>query len=229
MLPKGRVMQEPLKSPAAVLFDLDGTLLDTADDLGAALNFVLKKYNFLPIEPHVYRPVASDGAKGLLELGFKDKLNQFDYETLRAEFLQYYQENIAVHTCFYDGITDILAKLTQDNIPWGVVTNKPEGLTKLLLPHFKEFKHCAVLVGGDTLKTRKPDPEPLFFACQQIKVTPNQCFYIGDALRDIEAGNHAEMTTVIAQWGYIKASDEISTWQADYISKLPSDMLPLIK
>lgn len=214
-----------IKTIDAVLFDLDGTLLDTANDLGEALNYVLNKYNLPLIDREIYRPVASDGAKGLLELGFKAQLSQFNYEQLRQEFLTYYQENIAKHTCLYPGVNALLAKLNSHDVPWGVVTNKPEGLTKILLPYFPEFEQCAVLVGGDTLLTRKPDPEPLYFACKQINVDANTCVYVGDAKRDIEAGNSANMQTIIAGWGYIKSTDNIQLWQADFIAQNVEDCL----
>jgi len=202
----------------AVLFDLDGTLLDTANDLGEALNYVLNKQGLPTIERAIYRPVASDGAKGLLELGFKEQLANFNYDYLRSEFLSYYQENIAKHTCLYPGISQLLNFLNIKSIPWGVVTNKPEKLTKQLLPYFEEFNHCKVIVGGDTLAQRKPDPEPLLHACQALNIAPENCLYIGDALRDIEAGNRANMTTIVAGWGYIKESDNIENWFADYIA-----------
>lgn len=212
------------KIAQAVLFDLDGTLLDTANDLGEALNYVLHKYNLPLIAREDYRPVASDGALGLLNLGFKEKLKAFDYDVLRQEFLTYYQSNIANHTCLYNGVSELLSTLNDENIPWGIVTNKPEGLTKQLLPHFPEFNQCAVMVGGDTLLTRKPDPEPLFHACNVINIEPKKCLYVGDALRDIEAGNNAGMTTFIAQWGYIKETDNINDWHADFIIKTPQEL-----
>ena len=216
-----------VEKPQAILFDLDGTLLDTANDLGEALNFVLRKYNFPIIARQEYRPVASDGALGLLTLGFKEQLKDFDYDVLRAEFLTYYQANIANHTCLYPGVRELLSHLNNENISWGVVTNKPEGLTNLLLPYYPEFKKCAVMVGGDTLPTRKPDPEPLFYACQQMKVEAKLTYYVGDALRDIQAGNHAGMKTYIAEWGYIKATDDLTQWQADFIIKNPQELLSI--
>jgi len=209
----------------AVLFDLDGTLLDTANDLGEALNYVLKKYGFGPVAQARYRPVASDGAKGLLTLGFGEQLKNFDYDVLREEFLKYYQENIAVHTCLYPGISELLTNLNTRDIPWGVVTNKPEGLTSLLLPYFEEFKACKVMVGGDTLKERKPHPAPLQYACQKLSSNAEECIYVGDALRDIEAGNSANMYTMIAKWGYILPTDDFHLWQACAIAHSPIDIL----
>jgi len=212
----------------AVLFDLDGTLLDTANDLGEALNYVLKKHGLATVARELYRPVASDGAKGLLELGFGDTLGNFDYEQLRVEFLEYYQNNIAVHTCFYPGIKTLITTLNSNNIPWGVVTNKPEYLTLILLPYFNEFKQCQSIIGGDTLSKRKPDPEPLLFACKQMSVDAKHCIYVGDAQRDIEAGNRAQMTTIIAQWGYILDKQSTNHWQADFSSDSANDLIKFI-
>ncbi len=146
-----------------VLFDLDGTILDTADDLGAALNFVLTEYNLPTITSEAYRPIASDGAKGLLELGFGDKISDYDFATLRQMFLNYYENNIAHHTKLYDGITELINELNTKNIAWGIVTNKPEGLTLKLLPYFPELAQSQVMVGGDSLAERKPHPAPIIF------------------------------------------------------------------
>ncbi|MGB2739600.1 MAG: HAD-IA family hydrolase [Cognaticolwellia sp.] len=214
---------------ASVLFDLDGTLLDTADDLGAALNYVLNHYGLPAVSAQAYRPIASDGALGLLNLGFGSAIENYDYEVLRQQFLHYYQENIAVHTRLYPGVEQLLKHLEAKGIPWGIITNKPEGLTKKLLPHYTEFTNCAVMVGGDTLAQRKPDPEPILYACEQINVDHKQCFYVGDALRDIEAGNNAEMTTFVAKWGYILSNESCHSWQANHIVSKPIDLLSFIK
>ena len=215
-------------APKAVLFDLDGTLLDTANDLGAALNHVLSKYQRPLVPAASFRVVASDGAKGLLELGFGASLAEFDYALLRQEFLDYYSENIAVHTCFYPGIIELLSALSENNIPWGVVTNKPIGLTQKLLPHYALFEQCQVTVGGDSLPQRKPHPAPLLYACEQLAVPPEQCIYVGDALRDIQAGNEANMLTVVAQWGYIIDQRQCRQWQADHLTEKPQDILEFI-
>jgi 2-phosphoglycolate phosphatase len=214
---------------SGVLFDLDGTLLDTANDLGEALNYVLRKYGLAEVAREDYRPIASDGALGLLTLGFADSLEKYDYEQLRAEFLAYYEENIAVHTCLYPEVSDLLHTLNERKIPWGVVTNKPEGLTRLLLPYFPEFENCLSIIGGDTLVNRKPHPEPILKACEEISVTSNHCLYVGDALRDIQAGNYANSTTVIAKWGYILANEDCKEWHADHHAETPLEVLSFIK
>jgi phosphoglycolate phosphatase len=213
------------KAIASVLFDLDGTLLDTADDLGAALNHVLSLYNKPVVAASAYRPIASDGAKGLLNLGFGAEIVDYSFEVLRQQFLDYYEQNIAVHTCLYPGVAELLVQLELREIPWAIVTNKPEGLTNKLLPFYAEFSQCAVMVGGDTLPQRKPDPEPLLYACKKIAVDHRQCLYVGDALRDIEAGNSADMKTFVANWGYILADENCQTWQADHIIEAPLDLL----
>jgi phosphoglycolate phosphatase len=228
MFPKNKLGKTKMKHKA-VLFDLDGTLLDTANDLGEALNYVLKTKGLKSVDKQTYRPIASDGSKGLLELGFGDRLSEFDFEELRTEFLNYYEKNIAVHTSLYPGITELLSSLNSMNISWGIVTNKPEYLSKLLVPQFPQFNQCKTLIGGDTLAQRKPDPAPVLFACKEIGCEPKDCIYVGDAPRDIEAGNRAEMYTIIAQWGYILDVNECDNWAADVMTLNPLDILATIK
>lgn len=220
-------MQSKTKQYKGILFDLDGTLLDTANDLGEALNYVLTQHNMPLISRSAYRPVASDGSTGLLNLGFKDKLKQFDVESLRQEFLNYYENNIAEHTCLYKGVRELINYLDNKNIPWGVVTNKPIGLTLKLLPYFPEFKKCKSVIGGDSLAQRKPHPEPLFFASDEIGVVAKDVIYVGDAPRDIEAGNAAGMLTIVAQWGYIPESQDSSSWGASIIEDSPESIIQL--
>lgn len=228
MFPKDK-LGKPVMKHKAVLFDLDGTLLDTANDLGEALNYVLKNKGLNTVNREVYRPIASDGSKGLLELGFGDRLSEFDFEELRTEFLNYYEQNIAVHTSLYPGIEDLLSSLNSMNIPWGIVTNKPEYLAKILIPQFPQFEQCKTLIGGDTLPQRKPDPTPVLFACKEIGCEPKNCIYVGDAPRDIEAGNRADMYTIIAQWGYILDIDVCTNWAANAMTLNPLDILSTIK
>ncbi len=213
----------------SVLFDLDGTLLDTANDLGEALNYVLQKHGLPTVERKHYRPVASDGAKGLLELGFGDKLPQFNYEELRQEFLTYYENNISIHTQLYPNVPELLSALNEKNIPWGIVTNKPEYLSKILVPKFSELDQCKSLVAGDTLAERKPHPAPLLFACKEMNITPENCVYVGDAPRDIEAGNNAGMFSIVAKWGYITNLEDCKSWGGDFMTLDPLDILLTIK
>ena len=203
--------------PSAVLFDLDGTLVDTADDLGAALNHVLRQHGFPEKQAAQYRPMASHGAKGLLQLGFADELAKFDFGKLRQQLLDYYQQHLTVHSHVFAGGEQLLQLLAQANIPWGIVTNKPYKLAAQMLREMPELQDCKILLGGDSLLQRKPDPTPLLIASHQLSVTRNQCWYIGDAGRDIEAGNRAGMLTFIAGFGFIDTTDCPETWQADFM------------
>lgn len=207
--------QTELRLPHALLFDLDGTLVDTADDLGAALNYVLAQHQLPLCRPEQYRPVASHGAKGLLELGFGEALTQFDFFELRSMLLQYYAAHICDHSKLFAGGAELIQALDKQQIPWGIVTNKPYKLAASMLRQLPELAGCGILLGGDSLGVRKPDPTPLLMAAHQLKVPARQCWYVGDAERDIEAGRRAGMTTVLAGFGYIGAADQPELWQAD--------------
>lgn len=204
-----------MNKQAAVLFDLDGTLLDTAPDLGAAANYVLEQHQQAPLSLAQARQLSSHGAIGLLKAGFGDLWEQQPQAELRQQLLDYYEQNICQGTDFFPGIKQALQWLNQHQIPWGVITNKPEGLSKQLLRFFPEFEQSGVLVGGDTLPLRKPDPAPMLLACQIIKVKPENCLYVGDAERDIQAGNNTNMTTLLALWGYLSEEDKVEQWAAN--------------
>ncbi|TDF41649.1 HAD family hydrolase [Alteromonadaceae bacterium M269] len=213
-----------MKNPKGVLFDLDGTLLDTADDLGAALNYVLEK-NGLPIVGRdKYYNRTSHGSKGLIELGFAEQLPCYNFDELRTDFLNFYSENICEHTKMYPGVEMLLEQLNSWSIPWGIVTNKPEALAIQLLEYFPILMACPIVVGGDTFKQRKPHPFPLLHAAKVLNVEPNQCLYIGDAERDIEAANSAEMYSIIANYGYIEEEDDVSNWCGDAMIETFSDL-----
>ncbi|XOV78200.1 MAG: HAD family hydrolase [Aestuariibacter sp.] len=189
-----------------VLFDLDGTLLDTARDLGGALNVMLNRYNLPEVEYERYRIEASNGSIGLLKLGFADVYNDYQESDLRQEFLDIYHHNICKDTSVFPGIEEIISYLDEQGIPWGIVTNKPEDLTKQLLPFFPVMNSSGVVVAGDTLPERKPSPVPLLHAAEIIGCAPEACIYVGDALRDIEAANQANMISVLAGYGYLSQS-----------------------
>lgn len=211
-----------------VLFDLDGTLLDTANDLGESLNYVLSLYDFPPVAREKYRPVASDGSTGLLNLGFQEKIHDYDFDELRQIFLTHYENNIAHHTSAYEGVAELIQYLDEQNIPWGIVTNKPIGLTKILLPFFPIFNACKSIVGGDSLPERKPHPAPLFHAAQEMGVAAQDCLYIGDAPRDIEAGNAANMYSMVALWGYIEDTSVCDQWQANQMCETPQEIIKFL-
>lgn len=218
-----------MNRPDAILFDLDGTLLDTARDLGNALNFVLREHGLPEKHYSDYRPVASHGSQGLLELGFGDALDNYDVEILRTRLLDYYFEHICTDTVPFDGIEALIACMDARSLPWGIVTNKPGWLTNALVPEFKAFEHCGVTVSGDTLKTRKPHPEPLLHAAKHLGVAAQKVWYVGDAERDIQSANRAGMLSIVAEYGYIDGSEDPGEWHADLHVAHADDLLSLLQ
>ncbi len=217
-----------ITKPEAVLFDLDGTVLDTAKDLGEALNHVLESLNMAPKSYDEYRPVASHGALGLLKLGLAEKFNDFEIEPLRLKLLDYYMDNISRHTCLFEGMDDCISQLDSLNIPWAIVTNKPAFLTDKLVTYHPQLASSKINVSGDTLPLRKPNPEPLWHACEYMQVNSELCWYVGDAQRDIEAGNRAGMRSIVANWGYTQDKTPVEQWQADHIVQSANDLKQMI-
>lgn len=218
--------QTQLTAPRAVLFDLDGTLLDTAPDLGAALNTVLQAEQRPLVSAEEYTPLASHGSTGLLKYAFGDDFEHRKNE-LRQAFLAAYAERIAVHTRLFDGVAGLLEQLLHQHISVAIVTNKPAALTQQLLPYYPQLAEIEVVVSGDTLPVAKPNPEPLLYAAEQLAIAPEYCWYVGDAQRDIEAGIRAQMTTVLATYGYISADDCIAEWGAHAHINHPLELLHL--
>jgi 2-phosphoglycolate phosphatase len=214
-----------LKKPNAILFDLDGTLLDTARDLGNALNQILMGLERPNVAYDDYRNIASDGAKGMLELGFGEDLKNYNFDSLRQQFLDYYENNICVETVYFMGVESLLLALNQHNIPWGIVTNKPEFLTLQLVTSFPLLQKCGVIISGDTLSERKPHPLPLLHAEAKLDLVSPNTWYVGDAERDIQAANSANMHSVIAQYGYISDIQQTNNWNADLSIHSPRELL----
>jgi phosphoglycolate phosphatase len=206
---------DKLNKPKGVLFDLDGTLLDTAPDLGAALNHVLQSLGVPEKTYEEYRVESSNGSIGMLKMGLGDNFQEYDEETLRQQFLDHYESNISNDTVFFVGIVDLLTYLDNAQIPWGVVTNKPGYLTEKLLKDFKEFETCKVCYCGDTFEHRKPHPEPLLKAAEVINVKPQDIWYVGDAPRDMEAATAANMISVLARYGYLTEEELARQWDVD--------------
>lgn len=210
-------MAPSINSPEAVFFDLDGTLVDTAPDMVGALQDLQRVLGRPPIDYDVGRANVSNGAMGLLRIGFPD-LDDDERGRLVGEYLERYSPRVSLQTIVYPGLEQLLDRLDTAGCPWGVVTNKPEFLTTPLMAALGLDTRSAATVSGDTLDEKKPAPEPLWHACEIAGVTPGRCIYIGDALRDIEAGRAAGMTTIAAAYGYITDDDDPLSWGADRLA-----------
>ncbi|PIE83593.1 MAG: phosphoglycolate phosphatase [Candidatus Contendobacter odensis] len=212
-------------SNGCVLFDLDGTLLDTAPDMVAALNQLRRKCHLEALPLDTIRPTVSHGSPGMLQASFGLSPDDPLYDEMNTRFLDIYRHAIAVNTVLFPGMAEVLTHLEAANIRWGVVTNKPGGLAEPLLKALDLWSRAACVVSGDTLNTRKPDPEPLLYACKQIGAHPARSLYVGDAERDIQAGNRAGMTTLVAGFGYLGIEDQPHAWNAHGFLEQPAALL----
>jgi phosphoglycolate phosphatase len=203
-----------------VLFDLDGTLVDTAPDLVAVLNALLAQHGRAPMPYAIARNEVSNGAVGLIRLGFGAALPDAALEGLRARFLDLYGESVCLKSRLFICLQDIMDILDEDRV-WGIVTNKPAALTLPVLETLGLAAHAGCIVSGDTLPQRKPHPAPLEHAARAIGCAPGECVYIGDAERDIEAGRAAGMRTVAATYGYIRPHADPGAWGADSLVSHP--------
>jgi phosphoglycolate phosphatase len=220
-----------LAAPAAarrtrlILFDLDGTLVDTAEDLAAAVNQCRIRRGLAPTPPPELRPWTSHGARGLIQRAFGMEPADPGYPELRAEFLDYYEQALCVHSHLYEGIEQTLAAIEASDLRWGVVTNKPARFTGPLLRALGLERRAACVVSGDTTARPKPDPGPILHALEACTVQASDCVYIGDDLRDVQAGRAAGVATVVAAYGYSAALEDVNTWQADLVIERPEDLL----
>jgi len=203
----------------AVFFDLDGTLLDSALDLVWGVNQILIKYQRPPCPYEQLRTAAAHGSAILIESGFNETPDHPDFEKWRLDFLDLYKKNLFNRSKLFTGIPPLLDFLAEKKVSWGIVTNKPAWLTDPLIKQIPFAYPPAVVVSGDTCKNPKPHPESLLFACQQISVNAQNCLYIGDAQRDIEAGKAAGMKTILARYGYIEETAHPEQWGANLIIK----------
>ena len=215
----------PDTATRTILFDLDGTLLDTAPDLADALNTVLVENQRSPLPFDDIRPMVSHGGIALVELGFRLERTDPAFEPLRQRLLEVYRENVSRRTLPFPGITELLDDIEQRGLNWGIVTNKPGWLTEPLLKDLDLFNRAACVVSGDTLDERKPHPAPMLHASKLANSRPEQCVYIGDAQRDIEAGNNAGMQTLVALFGYLQDEDEPRSLNASSMIEHPQDLL----
>lgn len=216
----------PLTLPRAILFDLDGTLADTAPDLTAALNLCRTARGLEPAPYEQLRPVASAGARGLIGAAFGLQPNDEGFEELRVEFLDNYMAAIATHTRLFDGIAELLAVLRDKGFLWGIVTNKAARFTDVLVPQIG-LQHANCVISGDTTPYSKPHPEPLLEAARRLVTQLQDCWYVGDDLRDVQAARAAGMPSIAAAWGYC-GHTEPAKWDADALIDSPLQLLQLI-
>lgn len=209
----------------AVLFDLDGTYADTAADMGAALNVLLRRHRRPPLPPELIRPHVSSGARGLLRAGFDLAPDAPGYVELRAEYLDIYAADICCHTRPFDGMEALIQRLVDQGLAWGIVTNKPGWLTTPLLAAMNPLPAPACVVSGDTAARPKPHPDPLLHACGLLGLEPPACWYIGDDARDISAGRAAGMATLAAGWGYLGTDTPPARWGATGLVEHPLAVL----
>ncbi|HEX4585398.1 MAG TPA: HAD-IA family hydrolase [Burkholderiaceae bacterium] len=208
-----------------ILFDLDGTLVDTAQDLAAALNRCQLLRGLPLTPPQELRPWTSHGARGLIGHAFGLEPDDAGYDALRAEFLDHYEQALCVHSRLYEGIEPTLAAIEASQRLWGVVTNKPARFTGPLLRALGLERRAACVVSGDTAARAKPDPAPILHALAQCGCAASDTVYVGDDLRDVQAARAAGVGTVVAAYGYSAGMADIGQWQADVIIDKPEDLL----
>ena len=201
----------------ALLFDLDGTLLDTAPDFVTALNTQLVLHNREPLPDSAIRTSVTNGSIGLIQSGFNIEPGHAQFESLREEFLELYFANLADKTALYEGLQEVLDECSARSIPWGVVTNKPWRYTEAALVQLGLMEPAATVICPDHVTLPKPHPEAILLACKEIATAPEDCLYVGDHVRDIDAGRAAGTRNIAAAWGYIEAGQVIADWQADWI------------
>ena len=211
--------------PQAVLFNLDGTLADTAGDLGGALNVLRVARGLAPMPLDVLRPYASAGARGLIGVGLDIHPGDAEFEPLRLAFLEAYTQCLADTTALFDGMAELLATLEARGLKWGVVTNKPHRFTVPVMAGLQLMARAGTVISGDSTAHAKPHPLPLLTACEEIGVAPARCLYVGDDLRDIQSAQAAAMPSAAAAWGYIGHNGDIASWGADVIAQQPLDLL----
>lgn len=233
-----------IKKPKALLFDLDGTLMDTAPDFFPTVNTLRKEHNLPPLPDEIIRLQVSNGGWALTRLALDMPQLAANIDTQiaaekndaikeqRERLLDLYIEHIAEKSGLFDGIAELLEICNQRSIPWGIVTNKPRLYTELLLERLADqlpiLEHCSVVVCPDDVKRTKPFPDPLLLAARKINIAPQDCWYLGDHVRDIDAGRTANMFTIATLYGYIEPHDDPKSWQADLLVKTAQEVTALL-
>ncbi len=213
---------------SCVLFDLDGTLVDTAPDLIACMNKAFRHHGFPMVDPEAIKPFISFGAMAMIKDCLGDTATAQEQDAILTSMLDFYQDNIAEHSVFFTGILDTLTEIEARDLKWGVVTNKRERFTLPLMAALQLTGRAACIISGDTTGHPKPHPEPMLEACKRAAVNPLECVYIGDAPHDITAGKNAQMKTLAAAYGYLKPDDQPETWGADALITTPAQILTWI-
>ena len=213
---------------AGVLFDLDGTLVDTAPDLVAVLNDLLRERELAPMPYAIARNEVSNGAMGLIRLAFGNALPADESASLRSRFLEIYGRNPCTKSRIFNSLDSLIVDLHKE-VRWGIVTNKPHAMTMPLLEQLGLAARTGCVVSGDRLPERKPHPAPLLLAADELGLTPANCVYVGDAARDIEAGRAAGMHTLAALWGYIRPGENPASWAADALVRHPADLAGILR
>jgi 2-phosphoglycolate phosphatase len=221
------IITMPNSTPRAILFDLDGTLADTAPDLAAAMNLVRTMQGLLPAPYEALRPAASAGARGLIGVAYGLEPEDEGYEELRVAFLDNYASALAVESRLFEGIAELIRGLSEHGLAWGIVTNKATRFTQPLVLQIG-LQEAGCVISGDTMAHPKPHPAPLLEAARRLGLAPQDCWYVGDDLRDIQAGQAAGMHTVAAAWGYCGALAPAS-WGADMVIATPLQLLEQIR
>ena len=214
--------------PSSILFDLDGTLADTAPDLGRALNIQRARHGLPPLSDSTIRPYASHGSRGLLGVGFGLKPEDDEYSSMRDEYLALYDEVFREHPILFPGMDNVLSELDARGIKWGIVTNKPRRFTIPLLDALGLLQRACSVVSGDDCPRPKPYPDSLMLACRQSEILPDECWYVGDAERDVIAAHAAGMASVVAVYGYLGEEDLPQTWGAHFSIGTPEELLGLL-
>ncbi|MGR8940617.1 MAG: HAD family hydrolase [Gammaproteobacteria bacterium] len=209
---------------ACVLFDLDGTLIDTAPDLMRCLNHALSRHGFAEVGTETIKPFISFGPRAMISASLAAPSAPAIEAALLETMLDCYERHIADHSVFFTGIEDTLAAIEAQGLKWGVVTNKRERFTNPLMTAMNLSGRTACIISGDTTGNEKPHPEPMLAACRLAGVPPEQCVYIGDACHDIAAGKNARMKTLAAGYGYLKPGDRPETWGADAVIESPAQI-----
>lgn len=216
------------RQPKLVLFDLDGTLVDSAPDLAGAANALRAAYGLRPLAFERFRPMVGSGARGMLGVAFDIGSSDARFETLRGEFLRLYEARMTRETRVFEPVAAVLAALDGAGRPWGIVTNKAARFTQPLTQALGLDGRAATVISGDTTPHSKPHPEPLLEAARRVGIAPADCIYVGDDLRDVQAGRAAGMVTVAVTWGYLGVGEPVQLWQADHVVESAGQLLNLL-